>query len=87
LTTNDIGKFVKVGTGGSITIPDATFADGDVVMLYNNTSGAITITCSISTAYVAATDTDVASMSLGLRGVATVLFTSSTSCVVIGNVV
>lgn len=86
LATTDIGEFVGVGTSGSITIPDATFAAGDVVSIFNNTSGNITITCSITTAYIAGTNTDKATMTLATRGVATVLFISGTVCVVTGNV-
>jgi hypothetical protein len=86
LTTSDIGEYVQVGSGGSITIPDATFAEGDIVSIFNNTTGNITITCSITTAYIAGTDTDKATMTLATRGVATVLFISSTVCVVTGNV-
>lgn len=86
LTTSDIGEYVQVGSGGSITIPDATFAEGDVISIFNNTSGNITITCSITTAYIAGTDSDKATMTLATRGVATVLFISSTVCVVTGNV-
>ena len=41
LVVGDVGQFVGVGTSGSITIPDATFAAGDVVSLFNNTSGNI----------------------------------------------
>lgn len=87
IDTTDVGKFVGVGSGGSITIPDATFAAGDVVSVYNNTSGTITITCSITTAYIAGTATDKASMTLAAAGVATILFISDTQCVVSGNVV
>jgi len=86
LATGDVGKYVQVGSGGSITIPDATFAEGDVISIFNNTTGNITITCSITTAYIAGTDTDKATMTLATRGVATVLFISSTVCVVSGNV-
>jgi len=86
LATADVGKYVQVGTGGSITIPDATFAEGDIVSIFNNTTGNITITCSITTAYIAGTDSDKATMTLATRGVATVLFISSTVCVVSGNV-
>jgi hypothetical protein len=87
IATTDVGKFVGVGSGGSITIPDSTFAAGDVVSVYNNTSGTITITCSITTAYIAGTATDKASMTLAAAGVATILFISGTQCVVSGNVV
>ena len=86
LATADVGKYVQIGSGGSITIPDATFAEGDVVSIFNNTTGNITITCSITTAYIAGTDTDKATMTLATRGVATVLFISGTVCVVSGNV-
>lgn len=86
LAVADVGKYVQIGTGGSITIPDATFAEGDIVSLFNNTTGNITITCSITTAYIAGTDTDKATMTLATRGVATILFISSTVCVVSGNV-
>ena len=86
LATADVGKYVQVGTGGSITIPDATFAEGDAISIFNNTTGAITITCTITTAYIAGTDADKATVSLATRGVATIMFISSTVCVITGNV-
>ncbi len=61
-------------------------AAGDIISIFNNTSGNITITCSITTAYIAGTNTDKATMTLATRGVATVLFISGTVCVVTGNV-
>lgn len=86
LATADVGKYVQVGTSGSITIPDATFSEGDVISIFNNTTGSITITCTITTAYIAGTDSDKATMTLATRGVATILFISGTVCVVTGNV-
>jgi hypothetical protein len=86
LATTDIGEFVGVGSGGSITIPNSTFAAGDIVSIFNNTTGNITITCSITTAYIAGTNTDKDTMTLATRGVATILFISGTVCVVTGNV-
>jgi len=86
LVVGDVGKFIEVGASGAITIPDATFAAGDVVSIFNNTSGNVTITCSITTAYIAGTDTDKATMTLATRGLATILFISGTVCVVNGNV-
>ena len=85
LATTDIGEFVEVGSGGSITIPNATFSAGAAVSIFNNTSGGITITCTISTAYKAGTDADQASVTLQTRGVCTVLFISGTVCVISGN--
>jgi hypothetical protein len=86
LATTDVGRFIGVGSGGSITIPDATFATGDVVSIFNNTSGNITITCTITTAYLGGTDADKATVTLATRGVATILFLSGTVCVINGNV-
>lgn len=86
LATTDVGQTIEVGSGGSITIPDATFAAGDAVIVFNNTSAGITITCTITTAYIAGTDSDKATMTLATRGIASILFVSSTVCVVSGNV-
>jgi hypothetical protein len=86
LAVGDVGEYVQVGSGGSITIPDATFAEGDIISIFNNTTGNITITCTITTAFIAGTDSDKASMTLATRGLATILFISGTVCVVSGNV-
>lgn len=86
LATGDVGKYVQVGSGGSITIPDATFAEGDVIIIANNTSSNVTITCSITTAYIAGTDTDKATVTLATRGLASIVFLSGTVCIISGNV-
>jgi hypothetical protein len=86
LVAGDVGKFIGVGTSGSITIPNSIFAAGDAISLFNNTTGNITITCTITTAYIAGTDADKATMTLATRGVATLLFISGTVVVVTGNV-
>ena len=86
LATTDVGEYVQVGSGGSITIPNATFAEGDAISIFNNTSAGITITCTITTAYIAGTDSDKATVTLATRGVCTILFISGTVCVITGNV-
>jgi hypothetical protein len=86
LAVTDVGEFIEIGSGGAIVVPNATFSAGDAVVLFNNTSGSITITLSITTAYQGGTDADKATLSLATRGVANVLFISGTVCVVTGNV-
>ena len=86
LAVTDVGEYIEVGTGGSITVPNAVFSTGDAVVIFNNTSGSITLTLSITTAYQAGTDADKATLSLATRGVANILFISGTVCVVTGNV-
>lgn len=86
LATGDVGEFIEVGASGSIVVPNSTFAAGDAVVIFNNTSGAITLTMSITTAYIGGTDSDKATISLATRGICNVLFISGTVCVVTGNV-
>jgi hypothetical protein len=86
LAVGDVGEFIEVGASGSIVVPNATFAAGDAVVIFNNTSGAITLTMSITTAYIGGTDADKATISLATRGLCNVLFISGTVCVVTGNV-
>jgi len=86
LAVGDVGKYVQVGSGGSITIPNSTFAEGDVVVIANNHTAAITITCTITDAYIAGTDTDKATVSLATRGVCNILFLSGTRCIITGNI-
>jgi hypothetical protein len=86
LATSDRAEFVQVGSGGSITVPNSTFAAGDVVVVYNNHSAAITITLSTTNAYIAGTNTNKTSVSLATRGVCNILFISSTVAILTGNI-
>lgn len=86
LAVTDVGEYVEVGASGSITVPNDTFATGDVVAVFNNTTGNISINCPVTTAYIAGTDSDKASVTLSTRGVASVLFINPSLCVITGNV-
>jgi len=86
LAVGDVGEFIEVGASGAIVVPNSTFAAGDAVVIFNNTSGAITLTMTITTAYIGGTDADKATISLATRGICNVLFISGTVCVVTGNV-
>jgi len=85
LSISDIGEFVTVGSGGSITVPNNTFVAGNAISIYNDTTGNISINCPITTAYLAGTNTDRASLTLATRGVATILFINPSLCVATGN--
>lgn len=86
LVAADVGKFVELGTGGSVVVPSGVFAAGDVVSIFNNTSGTISCTCSaITDVYKAGTDADISSFSVTTRGVANILFITATRAVVTGN--
>ena len=85
LAITDIGEFVTVGASGAIDVPNNVFSAGDAVSIFNNTSGNITISLTITTAYLSGTDSDKASVTLATRGVATVLFINPSLCVLSGS--
>lgn len=86
LDVSDTGRFIGIGSGGSITVPTGVFSTGNAVTLFNNTTGNVTITCSALTTYVAGTNTARTSLTFATRGVATILFISGSVCVVSGTV-
>ena len=86
LVAGDVGKFVELGTSGTIVVPASVFTTGDAISIFNNTSGSISCTCSaITTVYKGGTDADIATFSVTTRGVATILFITATVAVVTGN--
>jgi hypothetical protein len=86
LVVGDVGKFIELGTSGTVVVPASVFAAGDAISIFNNTSATISCTCSaVTTVYKGGTDADIASFSVTTRGVATILFITSTVAVVTGN--
>lgn len=86
LAATDVGKYVQISTGGAIVLPTGVFAEGDCILLFNNTTGGITITCSAPTAYIAGANTVVTSATLATRGVCSVFYYSASGVVLFGNV-
>lgn len=88
LVLSDVGKFIQLGTGGSVVVPASVFAAGDAISIFNNTSASISCDCSaITDVYKGGTDADISSFSVTTRGVATILFITATRAVVTGNLV
>ena len=86
LVASDVGKFVELGTSGTIVVPASVFAAGDAISIFNNTSASISCTCSaVTTVYKGGTNTAISSFSITTRGVATILFISATVAVITGN--
>lgn len=86
LVVGDVGKFIELGTGGTVVVPASIFAAGDAISIFNNTSGSISCTCSaVTTVYKGGTDADISTFSVTTRGVATILFITATVAVVTGN--
>ena len=86
LVVGDVGKFIELGTSGTVVVPASVFAAGDAISIFNNTSASISCDCSaVTTVYKGGTDADIASFSVTTRGVATILFITATVAVVTGN--
>ena len=86
LVATDVGKFIELGTSGSVVVPASIFAAGDAISIFNNTNATITCTCSaVTTVYKGGTDADISTFGVTTRGVATVLFITTTTAVVTGN--
>jgi len=85
LATTDNGKYISTQSG-TITVPNNTFAAGNVVSVYNDSANTISLTISTTTGYIAGTNTNKTGMALATRGVCTVLFINPSYCVVNGNV-
>ena len=78
LAASDTGRFVSAS--GGITVPASIFATGDVISIYNNTGGNITITCSAPSAVYLGTDGSTkTSLTLTTRCICTIICVDSSS--------
>jgi len=84
---SDAGKIIILGSGGNVTLTAGVFAAGDAFSIFNNTSS--TITCNVqavTTVYKSGFDTDVSTFDLSTRGIATIVFITSTVALVSGSI-
>ena len=81
-TTGDVGKVIAVSAG--ITIPNATFAAGDAVSIYNDSASAVTITQGASLTLRQAGTANTGNRTLAARGMATVWFNGSSEAIISG---
>jgi hypothetical protein len=86
LVVGDVGKFVVLGTSGTVVVPASIFAVGDAISVVNNTTAGISCTSSAVTAYLGGTNTIVTSFTLASRGVCTILFVTASVVFITGNV-
>lgn len=78
----DVGKVIAVSAG--LTIPNATFAAGDAISIYNDSAAAVTITQGTSLTLRQAGTANTGNRTLAARGMATVWFNSATEAVISG---
>jgi hypothetical protein len=83
----DVGKILILGSGGTITLTASVFSAGDAFSIFNNTSS--TITCNVqavTTVYKSGIDTDVNTFDITTRGIATIVFITSSVALVSGSI-
>jgi hypothetical protein len=80
-----VDRGCHVAAGAGITVPASVFGAGDIITIYNNTAGAITITQGASvTMYLVGTATT-GNRTLAQRGMANVLCVASNTFVISGG--
>lgn len=93
LSPLDVGRVIV--TTANVTIPATGFRIGDTISVFNNSNATVSLvtagTQTVQTAYLAGTATNRggssgSNITLATYGVATILFISTNSCVVTGNV-
>jgi len=89
LQAADAGRYVAIASGGSITIPNSVFSQGDVVTILCQHGSPKTITCSTTNAYITGDNTQKGgggTVTIEPRGICTLLFTSGTAVYMSGNI-
>ena len=83
LVASDAGKCISTNSG--VTIPDAVFAAGDAVTIFNDSSSAITITQGSNFQLRKAGETSTGNVTLNNFGIATLWWNTGGTAVITGN--
>ncbi len=83
LVASDNGKHILASS--TVTVPNGVFAAGNTVSIYNNTGGSITISQGTSFTLRQVGTANTGNRTLALRGLATILFLSSSEGVITGG--
>lgn len=78
------GKMVRCS--GNIIVPNGVFASGNALSIYNQSTFDVTITLSITNAYISGGTTDYSAVTLNGKGMMSIWFDSGTECVMTGAI-
>ena len=86
LVAADAGKTISITTGG-VTVPNAVMAAGNIISIYNNSGSSQTITqgASLTLQWAGQSTSQTGNRTLGLYGMATVVFITASSAVITGS--
>ena len=85
LLATDNGKTISITTGG-VTVPNSVMSAGNAVTIYNNSGSSQTITqgTGVTLQWAGQTSSTTGNRTLGLYGVCTILFITSSNAVISG---
>ena len=85
LVAGDAGKTISITTGG-VTVPASVLAAGNIVTIYNNSGSSQTITqgTSLTLQWAGQSSSTTGNRTLGLYGIATLVYISATVAVISG---
>lgn len=86
LIAGDAGKTISITTGG-VTIPNAIMSAGNIVTIFNNSTLSQTLTqgSGLTLQWAGQTASTTGNRTLGLYGIATIVFISSSLAVITGT--
>jgi hypothetical protein len=86
LVAGDAGKTISITTGG-VTVNNSVMSAGDIVSIYNNSGSSQTITqgTGVTLQWAGQSSSTTGNRTLGLYGMATILFLSASSAVITGS--
>lgn len=86
LLATDAGKTISITTGG-VTVPNAVLSAGNIVSIYNNSGSSQTITqgTSVTLQWAGQSSSSTGNRTLGLYGLCTIVFISSSNAVITGS--
>lgn len=85
LVAGDAGKTISITTGG-VTVPNAVMSAGNIITIYNNSGSSQTITqgASLTLQWAGQASSTTGNRTLGLYGIATIIYISSSVAVISG---
>lgn len=85
LVAGDAGKAISITTGG-VTVNNSVFSAGNIVTIYNNSASSQTITqgTGVTLQWAGQSTSSTGNRTLGLYGIATIIFISASNAVISG---
>ncbi len=84
LAASDVGKLIKMTSNNTLTIPSGVFVAGDMISIFNISTGSMTINASAVTLYNTA-DAATGNRTIGAKGLVTIVCTAGNEFAISGS--